>query len=78
MLPPHVLYHMVGNLQGMIIPFVVLASTYNYNEAVQNNQPILAQAYANALYHARTHVLHLQTVFASGDLGEYGDVPPPS
>jgi hypothetical protein len=60
----------------MIIPFVDLASTYNYNEAVKNNQPIAAKAYADALYHARTHVLRLCTVFASGDLGEYPNVPP--
>jgi hypothetical protein len=40
---------MVGDLHGMIIPFVDLASTYNYNEAVKNNQPIVAQAYADAL-----------------------------
>jgi hypothetical protein len=72
---PHVFYHMVGDLHGMIIPFVDLASTYNYNEAVKNNQPIAAQAYADALYHAMTHVLRLRTVFASGDLGEYRDVP---
>jgi hypothetical protein len=31
---PHVFYHMVGDLHGMIIPFVDLASTYNYIEAV--------------------------------------------
>jgi hypothetical protein len=67
---PHVFYHMVGDLHGMIIPFVELASTYNYNEAVKNNQRISAQAYADALYHARMHVLRLCMVFASGDLGK--------
>jgi hypothetical protein len=73
---PHVFYHMVGDLHGMIIPFVDLASTYNYNEAVKNKHPISPQAYADALYHARMHVLRLRTVFASGDLSEYRDVPP--
>jgi hypothetical protein len=73
---PHVFHHMVGNLHGMIIPFVDLASTFNYIEAVKQEQPIFAQAYADALNHARTHVLGLRTVFASGDLGEYRDVPP--
>jgi hypothetical protein len=67
---------MVGDLHGMIILFVDLASTYSYNEAVKKDQPISAQAYADALYHARTHVLRLRTVFASGDLGEYRDIPP--
>jgi hypothetical protein len=73
---PQVFYHMVGDLHGMMIPFVDLASTYNYNEAVKNKHPISPQAYADALYHARTHVLRLRTVFASGDLGEYRDIPP--
>jgi hypothetical protein len=73
---PHVFYHMVGDLHGMIIPFVDLASTYNYIEAVKGSKPISAQAYADALYHARTHVLRLRTVFASGDLCEYRDIPP--
>jgi hypothetical protein len=69
---PHVIYHMVGDLvHGMIIPFVDLALTYNYNQAVKNKHPISPQAYADALYHARTHVLRLRTVFASGDLSEY-------
>jgi hypothetical protein len=72
---PHVLYHMVGDLHGMIIPFVDLTSTYSYKEAVKKNQPILAQAYADALFHARTYVLHLRTFFASGDLGKYRDIP---
>jgi hypothetical protein len=72
----HVFYHMVGDLHGMIIPFVHLASTYNYNEAVKSKHSISPQAYADALYHARTHVLRLHTVFASGDLGEYRNVPP--
>jgi hypothetical protein len=67
---------MVGYLHGMITPFVDLASTFGYNEAVKNKQPISAQAYADALFHARTHVLRLRTVFASGDLGEYRNVPP--
>jgi hypothetical protein len=73
---PHVFYHIVGDLHGMIIPFVDLVSTYNYIEAVKGSKPISAQAYADALYHARTHVLRLRTVFASGDLGEYRDIPP--
>jgi hypothetical protein len=73
---PHVFYHIVGDLHGMIIPFVDLVSTYNYIEAVKGSKPISAQAYADALYHARTHVLRLRTVFASGDLGEYRNIPP--
>jgi hypothetical protein len=67
---------MVGDLHGMITPFVDLASTFSYNEAVKNKQPISAQAYADALFLARTHVLPLRTNFASGNLGEYCDVPP--
>jgi hypothetical protein len=67
---------MVGDLHGMIIPFVDLASTFNYIEAVKQKKPISPQAYADALNHARTHVLRLRTVFASVDLGEYCDIPP--
>jgi hypothetical protein len=73
---PHVFYHMVGDLNGMITPFVDLASTFSYNEAVKNKQPILAQAYADALFHARTHVLRLRKVCTSANLGEYRDAPP--
>jgi hypothetical protein len=53
---------MVGDLHGMIIPFVDLASTFNYIEAVKQKQPISTQAYADALNHAITHVLRLRTV----------------
>jgi hypothetical protein len=74
---PHVFYHMVGDLHGMIIPFVDLASTFNCIEAVKQKRPISAQAYADALNHAKTHVLRLRTVFASGDLGKDRDAPPP-
>jgi hypothetical protein len=42
---------------------------------VKGSKPISAQAYADALYHARNHVLRLRTVFATGDLGEYRDIP---
>jgi hypothetical protein len=66
---------MVGDLHGMLIPLVDLASTYNYIEAVKGSKPISAQAYADALYHSQTHVLRLRTVFASGDLSEYRDTP---
>jgi hypothetical protein len=67
---------MVGDLHGMIIPFVDLASTFNYIEAVKQKKPISPQAYADALNHARTHVVRLRAVFASGGLGEYRDIPP--
>jgi hypothetical protein len=67
---------MVGDLHGMIIPFVNLTSTFNYIEVVKQKQPISAQAYADALNHARAHVRRMRTVFASGDLDEYRDVLP--
>jgi hypothetical protein len=41
---PHVFYHMVGKFHGMSIPFVNLASTFNYIEAVKLKQCICAQA----------------------------------
>jgi hypothetical protein len=73
--PTHLFYYMVSNLHGLITPFMDLASTFSYNEAVKNEQPISAQAYADVLFHAITHVMCLRTVFASGNLGKYHDVP---